>query len=231
MSSILSAFCCLNQTYQLIVPDQKVLLAVSGGLDSLAMAVLLRDYQRASGINLDLQAVYIRISQVALSKKDLTILANFLSEIQIQLKMISGKVSSKNDFSCYPCAKERRKQLSLYAKKNNFDVVAIGHNLEDYLETGLMNLIYHGTLESLPPRQLLFDGAVTFIRPLLSISRKHIVAYLKRSAYSGLNAHCSYAADNKRLAVRRFIKESAALNRSFRQNLQSAINRWNQQEI
>jgi len=231
MSSILSAFCRLNQIYQLIVPDQQILLAVSGGIDSLAMTVLLREYQRASGIHLDLQAVHIRIPQVALSEKDLATLANFLSEIQIQLKVISGKVSSKDGFNCYPCARERRKQLSLYANRNNFDAVALGHNLEDYLETGLMNLIYHGTLESLQPRQLLFGGAVTFVRPLLSIPRKHIGAYLKGLNYPFLKIQCSHASENKRIVTRQLIRQTTALQRGFRQNLRAAINHWNQLEV
>jgi len=231
MSSILSAFCRLNQIYQLIVPDQKILIAVSGGIDSLAMAVLLQEYQRASGINLDLQAIYVRIPQVALSEKDLATLATILSGIQIQLKVIAGKVSSKGSFSCYLCAKERRKQLSLYANRNNFAAVALGHNLEDYLETGMLNLIYHGTLESLQPRQLLFDGAVTFIRPLLGIPRKHIVAYLKGLNYPFLKIQCAYASENKRIVIRHIIRQATALQRPFRKNLRSAINRWNHLEV
>ena len=231
MSAILSAFCRLNQIYQLIAPDQKVLIAVSGGIDSLAMAVLLREYQRASGVNLDLQAVYVRIPQVALSKKDLATLDDFLLKKQIQLKVISGEVSPKDGFSCYRCAKERRKQLSLYANQNNFDAVALGHNLEDYLETGLMNLIYHGTLESLQPRQLLFGGAVTFVRPLLSIPKKHIIAYMKGLNYPVLKTQCSYASENKRVVIRQLIRQTTALQRGFQQNLRAAINRWNQLEI
>ncbi len=231
MSSIFSAFCRLNQIYQLIAPDQKILLAVSGGIDSLAMAVLLKEYQRASGINLDLQAAYVRMPQVVLSEKDLATLTTVLSGIQIQLKVISGKVSPKDIFSCYLCAKERRKQLSLYANRNSFAAVALGHNLEDYLETGTMNLIYHGTLESLQPRQVLFDGAVTFVRPLLGIPRKHIVAYLKGLNYPVLKIQCSYASENKRVVARQLIRQMTALQRGFRKNLRSATNYWNQLEV
>jgi len=231
MSAILSAFCRLNQIYQLIAPNQKILLAVSGGIDSLAMTVLLQEYQRASGINLDLQAVYVRILQVALAEKDLAAFTNILSEIQVQLKVISGKVSPKDGFSCYRCAKERRKQLSLYANQNNFDAVALGHNLEDYLETGMMNLIYHGTLESLLPRQALFDGAVTFVRPLLSIPRKHIVAYLKGLNCPVLKIRCSFASENKRVVIRQLIRQTTTLQHGFRQNLRAVINHWNRLKV
>jgi tRNA 2-thiocytidine biosynthesis protein TtcA len=231
MSSILSAFCRLNQVYQLIVPGQKILLAVSGGIDSLAMAVLLKEYQRASGINLDLQAIYVRIPQVALPEKDITTLATILSGVQIQLKVISGEVSSKDDFGCYLCAKERRKQLSLYANRNDFDAVAVGHNLEDYLETGMMNLIYHGTLESLKPRQAMFDDQIIAVRPLLSISKKHIVAYAKSLNPPRVHPKCQFESDSKRAAVRQKLIELQRLNKAFVPNLHHAINRWNQLDI
>jgi tRNA 2-thiocytidine biosynthesis protein TtcA len=231
MASFLSQLIQLNQQYKLIKPDQPVILAISGGIDSLSMAMTMAEYRHAVDPDLPLWAVYVRIPQVALTDKDISQMSDFFAHLKIPLKVLPGAVSADQEFRCYTCAKERRKQLCLYAADNGYSTIAFGHNLDDYLETGFMNLIYGGHLESLHPRQPLFDDQITVIRPLLGISKKHIAAYAKSRGLPRIHPKCRFESAGKRAAVRQKMIELQHFNKAFTPNLQHAVNRWNQLDI
>lgn len=227
MATLLSGFIKLNSAYQLIGNGDRLLLAVSGGIDSLCMAAVLHEYRRMGACPFELQAAYVRIPEVALADDQIEQLRSVLNKWEIPLAVIEGRVPSKSRFRCYACAKERRKQLCIYCDSEEFDALACGHHLDDYLETGLLNLVYGGHLESLCPKQTMFDGAITVIRPLLRHPKKHIRAYAQTAGLDGIKAHCPFEADNQREKIRQLIRELSTLNRAFRKNLCNALDRWN----
>ncbi len=231
MVSFVSSVVKLNQKYHLIEKDQRILLAISGGVDSLSMAKTLAEYRRIIDLRLELRAIYVRISELAQDNRDIQRVMDFLNLLDIPLEELPGSIATNVEFGCYSCARERRKQLCIYADKYKFDAVAFGHNLDDYLETGFMNLIYSGHLESLQARQKLFDGKITIIRPLLSISKKHILANAKKQDFPHIPSNCRFEADNKRASIRKKMIEFQRLNKAFYPNLRRAINQWNGLEI
>jgi len=227
MASFLPNFMKLNNMYNLVKTGQKLLLAVSGGVDSLCMAKVLHEYRHTIDPALNLEAVYVQISQVALSENDKKVVTDFLKTMDIPLAVIPGVVGENVKFHCYTCAKERRKQMFLYAAANEDDTIAFGHNLDDYIETGFMNLVYHGHLESVQPLQSMFDGKITVIRPLLSVRKKHISRYAKEQLFPQLTSRCYYKSDNRRESIRKTMISLQKLNRAFIPNLRKAVNQWN----
>lgn len=228
MASFLPEFLKLNNEYGLVQTGQRLLMAVSGGADSLCMAKVLHEYRRTLDPALELTAVYVRIPQVALSAADAEKTADFLKKLDIPLTILPGTVQKSVKFHCYVCAKERRKQIFRYAAANDYKTVAYGHNLDDYLETGFMNLVHSGHLESIHPRQAMFDGKIIVIRPLLSVRKKHIRRFAKETEFPQLSSHCKYAVDNRRESIRSTMYQLQKLNRAFIPNLRNAVNRWNE---
>ena len=231
MASLVPQFIRLNQKYNLIADHQKILIAVSGGVDSLVLSRTLSEYKLAGHNLIELHAVYVKIPQVELSKEQCEKIADTLIAWHIPLQIINGKVPVNNNFACYVCARERRKQLFLYAVKNQYDAIAYGHNLDDYLETGLMNLLYHGCLESLAPVQSMLDNRVRIIRPVLNIPKKHLLANAKNNSIIAISPPCIYQPYNQRHNVRDTMCILTNQNRYFRANLRSVINHWNNWEI
>lgn len=227
MASLVSRFAKLNQKYNLIADGQKILIAVSGGIDSLVLCRLLGELRLAGFTALKLQAAYVRIIPVAVVIESLDKIASTLADWQIPFSILDGTVTSVKKFDCYACARERRKQLFYFAAMNHCDAVAFGHHLDDYLETGLMNLIYHGTLESLQPMQLMFEDRIRVIRPLLNIPKKHIRAYGRTYSIAAFSSQCIYQNNNQRQNIRGTIQMLAIMNRNFRGNLHRAVNHWN----
>ncbi|MFA6742764.1 MAG: tRNA lysidine(34) synthetase TilS [Candidatus Neomarinimicrobiota bacterium] len=231
MASLVPQFSKINQKYNLIDENQLILIAVSGGIDSMVLSRTLAEYRLAGYASINLIAVHLSISQVALSKEQLDKIKDLLASWHIPLEIISGKVLVKDKFDCYACARERRRQLFRYAADNHCDAVALGHNLDDYLETALMNLIYHGRLESLQPVQFMFNNKVRVIRPLLDISKKHILASARANSIQAVASPCIFQNDNQRQNIRETMRVLTHQNRNFRANLRRAINHWNNLDI
>jgi len=227
MASFLPEFLKLNNEYNLVQTGQRLLMAVSGGTDSLCMAKVLHEYRRTLDPALELAAVYVRISQVALSAADVEKTTDFLKKLDIPLTILPGIVQKSVKFNCYVCAKERRKQIFRYAAANEYKTVAFGHNIDDYLETGFMNLVHSGHLESMYPQQVMFDGKIIVIRPLLSVRKKHIRRFAKEEKFPQLRSRCNYAVDNRRESIRSTMNKLQKLNRAFIPNLRNAVNQWN----
>ncbi len=227
MSSLIPQFIKLNSKFNLIKPNDKILIAVSGGSDSLTMAKLLHEYRLSIDDSISLHAVHIDITQVSISQKQMDNLENLLAEWYIPLTIVRGKIPENIKFNCYTCAKERRKHLCIYSDENNFSSIAVGHNSDDYIETGFMNLIYHGHLKSIQPKELMFNGVITIIRPLLTISKNYILSYAKGSGIITEKHYCPYGLKSKRETVRALLRKISSKNRSFSKNLKNAIDSWN----
>jgi len=221
-------FIKLNRAYGLIANGEKILVAISGGIDSLILCRTLSEYRLSIHGAVELKAVYVSIPPVALSHEQIEKIADLMTDWQIPFTIIAGSVSANVAFNCYACARERRKQLFRFATENYCDAVAFGHHLDDYLETGLMNLIYHGSLETLHPVQLMLSGRIRVIRPFLNVPKKHIRAYGRASLITPSENYCPFQEENKRQNVREMMRVFTGLNRNFRNNLHRALNRWNQ---
>lgn len=227
MASFLPDVIKLNRRYKLLEKRQRIILAVSGGVDSLAIARTLWEYRKTIDPELGLQAVYVKIDQISLTEVEIERIRDFLSGMNIPLMVVPGKLDKVKTVSCYACARERRKRLFFVAADQHIDTVAFGHNLDDYMETGFLNLVHGGHLESLQPRQSMFKGEITVIRPLLSVSKKHIGHLAKYHQFPKVQSECPYASDNRRESIRKTMRELQRLNRAFLPNLRNAINRWN----
>lgn len=227
MASVKSVFSTTIHQQKLINARQKILIAVSGGIDSLVLTKLLYDYRNSVDYELNLEAVHVDLPKVSLPAAHQTLLTNYLKNWHIPLTIVKGELKSGANFNCYVCAKERRKQFCLYSDQYNFDAIALGHILDDYLETGLLNLIHHGHLESLAYREAMFKGRIIIVRPLLSIAKKQLLTYAKSEQLSIPKTECAYGKNSQRAEIRQLIRKLSQLRKPFRKNLQRAIDRWN----
>ncbi|MCD6099642.1 MAG: hypothetical protein J7K33_03560, partial [Candidatus Marinimicrobia bacterium] len=171
MATLYSFFVRSLYRYALIKPGERVLLAVSGGVDSMVMAHLFARLRDSSSDNFYLEAVHVVIPEVKLSEENMSKMCRYLEEWKVPLTVIEGKIRRGYKFGCYVCSKERRKKMLLHYYEKRFSALAIGHNEEDYIETGLLNLIFHGNLLSLDIQEYMFDKSVRIIRPMIIVKK------------------------------------------------------------
>ncbi|MDY0062355.1 MAG: tRNA 2-thiocytidine biosynthesis TtcA family protein [Myxococcota bacterium] len=127
--------------------------------------------------------------------------------------------TSKPTSACFHCAWDRRRLLFQTAAAQGCNLVALGHHLDDLAETVLLNLFFRGELSTMYPRQTMFDGAITIVRPLALVEEKALVrvAGLIRPDLPG--CLCADAASSQRRRMKELIRDLRRTCPGLRQNL------------
>ncbi len=138
--------------YDMIQANDRILVGVSGGKDSLALLQTLAGRRKFSDIKYHLIAVHINVEEVPY-KVNTEWLKDFCRQLDVPLHIENIHV----DFTQFYCSWNRRKQLFEITKKLNVNKLALGHHKDDALETLMLNMISHGTLSSMPGKLKMFD--------------------------------------------------------------------------
>lgn len=209
--------------YHLLEDNEKVLVAVSGGIDSLALIHLITQYNKRKQKNWDILAVHINPGF-----QDWTTvpLVNFFNKYQINYLIadIYKKVDQSRFNICYVCARERRKMLFEIAEQQNIKKIAFAHHLEDVNETFFMNLIFNSKSATFLPKQQFFDGQFFIIRPLFYFDKALIRQYCTSNKIRSFNNRCPYEKQNERNYIRKFLDSLAKRNPRIKTNIFWGIN-------
>lgn len=213
-------------TYDMLADGDKVMVAVSGGVDSLVLVWLLEHWRHKAPINYELLAVHL----------DMGFEEGTLDEVDIRLQGLPvesymeytdfGKqalITKDGKSGCFHCAKQRRNRLFSLAQEKGYNKIAFGHHKEDIIETFFLNLLYSGNLSTLVPRQDLFGGKLAIIRPLALLMKKEIVHIAKILNLSPVENPCPLATESKRQEVRDLITDLTAKNENFSSNIFAAL--------
>jgi tRNA 2-thiocytidine biosynthesis protein TtcA len=173
--------------HRLIESGDRILVAMSGGKDSYAMCVLLRDLQARAPVRFELLAVHLDQGQPGY---DGAPLANWLAAEGIPHKLlhentyaiVTDKIPEGNTY-CSLCSRLRRGILYSAAADLGCNKIALGHHRDDALETLLLNLFFSGKLASMPPRLVTDDGRFVVIRPLAYAAESDIAAFAEERKF------------------------------------------------
>jgi len=169
--------------YDLIKEGDKILVGYSGGKDSTALLHLLNRMKRHAPYSFDFLAATVSYGM----GEDYTEYTSFLNSQGIAHEVLQTKILErakteirKDSSFCSYCSRQRRGELYLFAKNKGFNKLALGHNLDDAVESFLMNLFQNGKLRSMPPIYLTDDGSLEVIRPLIKV-REEALKYFVQS--------------------------------------------------
>lgn len=157
--------------YRLLSENDSILVAVSGGKDSYGMLHLLADLKRRLPFPVRLTAVHLDQNQ---PDYDGAPLLAHLEQTGVPFEIVSEDTYSvvidhvkEGGTYCSLCSRLRRGVLYRVADRLGCNKIALGHHRDDALETFLMNLVYSGKLQSMPPVYTTDDGRFDVIRPLI----------------------------------------------------------------
>jgi tRNA 2-thiocytidine biosynthesis protein TtcA len=211
--------------FNLIENNDRVLVGLSGGKDSLILVETLADRKKHIPVSFELFAIHVTAVNVGY-KADTEYLADFCKELDVPLYLEEVEV----DFNrkpekqpCFICSWARRKKIFNKAKEIECNKIALGHHFDDAVKTMLMNMIYHGSYSSLPQKLSMFGGRTELIRPLLMIPEKELALYASLRGFGQHEKSCPYQDSTKRHEMEDLILYIERLNADARKNLFRAM--------
>jgi tRNA 2-thiocytidine biosynthesis protein TtcA len=173
--------------YNMIEDGDVVMAAVSGGKDSFAMLDILLSLKKSAPIHFDVIAVNLDQKQPGFPEH---VLPNYLESKKIPYYIIDkdtySVVKAKIDegkTTCGLCSRLRRGSLYSFAESIGATKIALGHHMDDMVETTFLNMFYGAKLKSMPPKLLSDDKRNIVIRPMAYCREKDIVRFSELNEY------------------------------------------------
>lgn len=224
MQKILSTMRKAVEKYNLIQNGDKIAVGVSGGKDSLVLLKALKMFQRFGLYNYDLVAVMIDIYN---GNEDYSEIKNFCNELEVELIIEKTEISQivfnerKEKNPCSLCAKMRRGALNSVASKYGCNKIALGHHLQDVVETFFLSLLYEGRLSTMKPKSYMSNSKMTLIRPLFLTHENTIRAVSKD--FPVKKSKCPADTDSKRQEIEGLIENLNKTIPDCKKRIESAI--------
>ncbi|WP_231099318.1 tRNA 2-thiocytidine biosynthesis TtcA family protein [Streptobacillus moniliformis] len=231
-----SPFIKALKDFDLVNENDKIAVAISGGKDSLLLAKLFQELKRASKTKFELAFIAMN---PGFNQRNLDNLKLNLEHLNIPCHIyddnifdIAGKIAK--DYPCYMCAKMRRGSLYSKATELGCNKLALGHHLDDVVETTLMSMFYMGKFETMLPKLKSDNFDIELIRPLFYIEEKNIIKFVKNNGIQAMNCGCTVAAEktsSKRRETKEFIKQLSVLNPNIKKKILSSTFNVNIEKI
>jgi tRNA 2-thiocytidine biosynthesis protein TtcA len=215
--------------FNLIENGDKILIGVSGGKDSYTLLHLLESLRNRAPIDFELFPVTVdsgfpgfrkEIIEEHLKKQGF----NYLIKKTNGYQIIEEKRDPGSSY-CSFCARLRRGVLYSTADKLGCNKIALGHHLDDFIETLLLNQFYNGRLSAMSPKLLADNNRHTVIRPLVYVEEDEIIAFTSRNSFPVICCACPVCGrvEQKRKKTKALLKNLSQDNPSIKKSLLSSL--------
>jgi len=214
--------------YGLIERDEKVLIALSGGKDSLTLCWLLSRMSRSFPIPFSVHALHVRseVHPPSLGSSLEGLMNQWNIPHTILDSSIKGSLREDQNFNCFVCSRKRRETLLKFALDKGYTAIALGHHMDDLLQTLIMNMAYQGELAAMPPR-LHYPSHLKMIRPLCLVQEHHISRFVKEMEWLVPAKNCPYEGKSRRMEAEKVIDKMSSGRDSIKYNIYKSLSRIN----
>ena len=217
-----------SKQYSLLEPDDKIMVAISGGKDSYTLLDLLWRARERVPFSFEIIAVHLDQQQPGY---DGVPLKTWLEEYGAPYEIISEdtysivkELTPAGGTYCAPCSRLRRGILYTTAERLGCNKIALGHHRDDSLETLLMNLFYSGRLQAMPAVYTTDDERFKVIRPLIECGEREIEAYAQEMGFPILPCNlCGSQEGLKRAEMKSLLNTLESGHSGLRDNMLAAL--------
>lgn len=217
--------------FALLAESDRVCVAVSGGKDSLSLLHLLIEHRRFYNLRYEIGAAHVVSDFSPNAPETKEYIGTFCESLDIPCTFLpvtvtAGKNGEPTDPTCFWCAWKRREALFNHCTLGGWTKLAFAHHADDVAETTLLNLIFHGNLETMLPARVFFDGAFTLIRPLFYVRERDLVRYARLAGFDTASCVCPKAESNKRHRMKQLVRDLVKESPLLHPNLWRAARLW-----
>ena len=226
-------FISAAKEYKLIEENDKIAVCISGGKDSMCLAKLMQLIHRYSDVPFDMVFIVMDPGYNKINREKIEYNAKILEvPIQIFETNIFDVANSVDKSPCYLCARMRRGYLYSEAKRLGCNKIALGHHLNDVIETTLLGMFYGSQLQGMMPKlkSTNFEG-MELIRPLYKIKEEDIISWSKYNNLDFIRCACRFTentsmgyGESKRLEIKNLIKQLKKDNPFIEDSIFNSIN-------
>jgi tRNA 2-thiocytidine biosynthesis protein TtcA len=196
-----------EKEFAMLQPGDRVLIGLSGGVDSTVLLDLLAFQGKSlqSKLGIRFIAGHVPGRYRGRPVAPLSLLQRACDGLGIELRLAAQELTDETFHDCFICARARRRLLFDLADSCGCGKIALGHNADDMVETALLNMLYAGRFAALHPRQTLLGGKITVIRPLAFVWKEQITRYCRQRFGTLRRFNCPGSAASKRIMIRRLL--------------------------
>lgn len=210
-----------TKEYAMFADGDKILVALSGGKDSLTLLQLMSERSRIFKPSISIVAAHVTMVNIPY-KSDHHFLQEFCDGMGVELHIVESSFDASTDTRkspCFLCSWNRRKALFTLAQELGCNKIALGHNMDDFIETMLMNITFQGAFSAMAPVMQMEKFPIAIIRPLCLVNENNVEAYAVESSFPAQIKNCPFENDSNRKAMKDLLAHLESLNPDARYNL------------
>jgi tRNA(Ile)-lysidine synthase TilS/MesJ len=197
------------EKYEMIKPNDRIAIGLSGGKDSSALLVAMKRFQRFSPIPFELEAITLDLGFDGMDFSPLTDLCAELNVPYTIKKTSIGPIvfeERKEKSPCSLCSRMKRGALHNLALECGCKTIALGHHADDAIETFFLSLFYEGRISTFSPVTYLDQKNITLIRPLIFVKERDILSNPEVITLPIIKNTCPVDGFTKREEIKTMIK-------------------------
>lgn len=216
------------EDFNMIDEGDKIAVGLSGGKDSIALLYALHYLQKFYKKHFEIMAITIHPGTESFTTDKLK---EICDELGIEYLVYNSNISDvvfkirKEENPCSLCANMRRGMLNSLAVEHGCNKIALGHHMDDVMETFLMSLLLNGRIHTFAPVTYLSRSNVKTIRPMIYVEEKLIRSVAKEKNFPVVNKCCPADGFTKRDYMKDMIRNLKKDIPRVRENLSGAIKR------
>jgi len=213
--------------YDMIRSGDRILVGASGGKDSTALVYDLEQKRKHDLFRFEFEALHIEGDFAPEGAREN--LESMFASWGVPLRTVEvsaiGRLKPGRRMNCYWCSTQRRTELIRYAMTNGFNKIALGHHLDDIVETLFMNMLAKGEFSTMPPVMKYRKYPVVIIRPLALTEERQIIEFTKALGIDGSVCTCEFGDNSERKKIRARIAEFTRNSSRAKRNIFKSMSR------
>jgi tRNA 2-thiocytidine biosynthesis protein TtcA len=214
--------------FDLIEPGDRIAVGMSGGKDSFMLAIALRELSRHGDLDFHFQPIHLDQNQPGFDRETFE---RALSTLELDCTVIDRDTHSvvqselqPGQIPCSLCSRLRRGILNDFCRTHGFDKLALGHHLDDAVETFFLNLFFGRRLEPLKPLTPTDDGTVATIRPLLLVEERKIEGWVSDHGVPTVDCPvCDSFPESRRRDLKQLLADFSAVHGEVHASVRQAL--------
>ena len=230
--NILASLRKADEDYSLIEENDKILVGISGGKDSLTLLKALYLYKYFSHKNYDFQPVFL---DLGFGNTDLSKIKKLVNECNKELivndstfvyGVLLAHQKEGHHIPCSICSRMKKAAMNNIANELHYNKVAFAHHSDDAIETLLMNMVHGGKVATFEPKMYLEKSGITFIRPLFYTKEIDIEGFVKEENIPVLESSCPANKHTEREWAKNVLKDLYNTHPEAKNNFRNLLNNY-----